>query len=181
MYRTPWFTLVEKEVNNSPSPYYVLKQPDCVSILALTEGGELLLVRQYRPALERESLELPSGHVEGNETPAEAAHRELIEETGYRANHLELMGNLITDTGRLGNRLWCFSATGLEPAAGSGAAENITLIKCRSEEILPKIEGGELEHSQDLAAIFLGLRLGKLNLGAGMGRWAGKIGEIDGE
>lgn len=165
IYSTPWFSLVEKEINNSPNPYYLLEQPDVVSILALSDTDQILLVRQYRPALERETLELPCGHIDNNETPMEAAHRELLEETGYQADRLELMGTLITDTGRLGNKMWCYFASGLQPVAAPKTEENISLIKCGRSELWPKIEAGELEHAQDIAVIFLGLQRGKLSLG----------------
>lgn len=68
------------------------------------------MVRQYRPAVETSTLELPCGHVEEGDTPEEAARKELLEETGYVAEQMILLANLAPDTGRLGNRMWCFFA-----------------------------------------------------------------------
>jgi 8-oxo-dGTP pyrophosphatase MutT (NUDIX family) len=56
------------------------------------------------------TLELPSGHVEPTQTPEEAARTELLEETGHEAERFELVGDFSPDTGRLGNRMWCFFA-----------------------------------------------------------------------
>ena len=61
----------------------VLVVPDVVATVALTELGEVVLVRQYRPGPDRVLNEIPGGHVDRDETPLEAAKRELQEETGY--------------------------------------------------------------------------------------------------
>ncbi len=60
---TDWFTLVEKRFADSPhaAPYFALETSDYVSVVALTQNDELVLVRQYRPAVEERTLELPSG------------------------------------------------------------------------------------------------------------------------
>jgi len=115
---TEWFTLVEKHLADSPNsaPYFALDTSDYVSVVALTQNDELVLVRQYRPAVEERTLELPSGHVDPGETPIAAATRELMEETGYVADKIEEIGVIRPDTGRLSNRLWCFFAT-VRPSA----------------------------------------------------------------
>ncbi len=92
---TDWFTLVEKRFADSPNaaPYFALETSDYVSVVALTQNDELVLVRQYRPAVEERTLELPSGHVDRGETPIVAAARELMEETGYVADTIEEIGH----------------------------------------------------------------------------------------
>ena len=115
---TDWFTLVEMRFADSPSPapYFALETSDYVSVVALTQNDELVLVRQYRPAVEERTLELPSGHVDPGETPIAAAAREFMEETGYVADTIEEIGVIRPDTGRLRNRRWCFFAT-VQPSA----------------------------------------------------------------
>ena len=81
---------------------------DYVTFLALTNNNEILFVKQYRPVLEKYTLELPSGHVEPGQTPEQAAQAELLEETGYKAEKLELLGCINPDPGRLNNKLWRF-------------------------------------------------------------------------
>src|SRR4051812_18676217 len=107
VFETKWFSLIE-EAQPSGDSFYMLELPDYVSVVALTPARELLLVRQHRPVVGRETLELPSGHVDPGERPEDAARRELLEETGFAAEELELLGILVPDVGRLANRMWCY-------------------------------------------------------------------------
>ena len=133
--------------------------PDYVTILAFTASDEVLTVRQYRPTLEDYSLELPSGHVEPGENAAEAAIRELHEETGYRAGTVELLGVLAPDTGRLGNRLWCYLAPEVQ-LDGSGEWERepgIEVLRHPKSKLLEFVDGGRFRHAYDLAVLALAL------------------------
>lgn len=99
VFSTPWFQVVSKLIEGDSHPYYALSLPDYVCVVALTNARRLVLVRQYRPAVEELTLELPAGHVDPGETPEHAARRELLEETGYSCDRLELVGDLHADTG----------------------------------------------------------------------------------
>ena len=105
-----WFQIVANRYTATDDPHYVLQCKDYVSIVTTNEDGKLLLVRQFRPAVGRLTLEIPSGHVEAGQTPEEAARQELLEETGYESRSMEFLGNLCPDTGRMGNRMWLFFA-----------------------------------------------------------------------
>jgi len=63
----------------------VIRHPSAVSVIALTEADEALLVRQHRYAVDQVTLEFPAGKLEQGETPEDAARRELLEETGFEA------------------------------------------------------------------------------------------------
>jgi ADP-ribose pyrophosphatase len=108
VFATDWFSLEERQLSSGGEPYFALKCPDFISIVALTANDELVLVRQYRPAVEEYTLELPSGHVDLGETPLAAAARELTEETGYVGSTIEEMAIIYPSTGRMSNRLFCF-------------------------------------------------------------------------
>ena len=116
VFQTPWFDLVAKNYPGEPSPHYSISTRDYVCVIATTEDYRLLLVRQFRPALDQMVVELPSGHVEEGETPEEAARKELLEETGYVAGEMMDLGSLSTDQGRLDNRMWSFFAPRVTPA-----------------------------------------------------------------
>ncbi len=115
VFDTKWFQIVARRPPGFAEPHYSLRTRDYVGIVAVNPEGALLLVRQFRPTLWETTLELPSGHVEPGQTPEQAARAELLEETGYDAEHFELVGNLSPDTGRLGNRMWCFFAGNATP------------------------------------------------------------------
>lgn len=119
VFETKWFSVAAKTVAGSMDPHYVIQTNDFVSIVATNREGELLLVRQFRTAAERVTLEIPSGHVEKGETPEEAARKELLEETGHVAESFELIGTLSPCIGRYQNRLWCYFAKDARPTEDS--------------------------------------------------------------
>jgi ADP-ribose pyrophosphatase len=152
---TPWFKVVAKEQEAGGS-YYMLELQDYVTVVAVTPGRQVLLVRQFRPVVQRETLELPSGHVELGESPEEAARRELLEETGYVAPHLELLGTLVPDVGRLANRMWCYFAADVRPSDGTpGREPGVSAIELPEGEVLRCASDGTIDHALHLAALLL--------------------------
>ena len=117
VFSTPWFALVAKMPPGYDAPHYSIQTKDYVSVVAITTDDRLVLVRQFRPAVETHTLELPSGHVEPGETPEQAARKELLEETGFVAEQLDYLGKCCPDTGRYGNQMWCYVAHGVVPTA----------------------------------------------------------------
>jgi ADP-ribose pyrophosphatase len=167
VFTTPWFEVIAKSVagENPDDPYYTLKLDDYVSIVALTEEDEILLVRQYRPTTESYTLELPSGHVDAGEPPVQAVARELLEETGYEAGEVELIGCLVPDVGRLANHLWCYFAADVRPSQMDLAIEEgIELVVCSREELVEHITEGYLAHALDLSVILLAILKGRLSV-----------------
>lgn len=110
VFSTAWFQLIEKTISGYDDPFYTLVASDYVAIVATTDDNRLILVRQYRHSVEGVTVELPCGHVDDGQTPEEAARKELLEETGYVAQTVIPLGALDPDTGRYGNRMWCFFA-----------------------------------------------------------------------
>jgi 8-oxo-dGTP pyrophosphatase MutT (NUDIX family) len=109
-FRTPWFSVLERIPRAGGPSYFAVKPRDYVSVLAVTANDELLLVHQFRPAIEQWNWEFPGGTVDHDEDPDAAMARELREETGYRAVRLQRLGVLQPDTGRLANRLFAYFA-----------------------------------------------------------------------
>ena len=88
VYRTPWVEVVEDKVirpDGTPGLFTTVRMRPGVSVLALDEEGFVQLTSEYRYAVERESVEVVSGGVEDDETPLDAAKRELREELGLEA------------------------------------------------------------------------------------------------
>lgn len=167
VFSTPWFQVVAKKNKNFSQPYYIVDAADCVLILATTKDSQVLLVQQYRSTLDCETLEFPSGHIDKMESSEEAARRELLEETGYRADKLELLGAIATDTGRLGYKLWCYFAPNVTKVKEPEPTDGIKLVKSSAEELMQHINNDVIIHAQDIAALFLSVQKGKLVLNAG--------------
>ncbi|EIT87278.1 NUDIX hydrolase [Fictibacillus macauensis ZFHKF-1] len=85
--------------NGSTSKREIVKHPGAVAIIAVTKENKLLLVRQYRKALEKVIVEIPAGKLEKGEDPKESAVRELQEETGYESGSLRSIGSFYTSPG----------------------------------------------------------------------------------
>lgn len=136
---------------NEPENFYSLHLPDYVCVIAETSDGRIPLVRQYRPAVESFTWEFPSGTREEGETPEQTAHRELIEETGFRATSLELLGTYLTDVGRLDNRQYGFRTVGLVPVPSHVFEPGIDLRLVTRLELEAMIETGEFNFALHLA------------------------------
>ena len=164
-FSTPWFDILATKVDDSEAPYYYLRLPDYVTVVATTTGNSVLMVRQYRPAVDCYPLELPSGTVEPGESPEDAARRELAEETGYHAQDLTLLGTLLPDCGRLSNKLWCFHARDVVPLATPWKPEDgIEVVECSPAELIEYIHQGKFNHALNLAAVLLALLRGHLQV-----------------
>ena len=152
-FATPWFELIAKSRDGASAPFYSLKQADYVVIVALTTEDELLLVRQFRPAIEDVTLELPSGLVEHG-TTRDAAIRELTEETGYAAETMTLLGDTFPDIGRLQNRMWCYLAQGCRPVAGAVVEGGIEVVRKPRHAVHDAVRSGEISCALHIAALF---------------------------
>jgi len=162
-FTSPWIDLVAVSCGNgSNDEHYVVKTKDYVSIVALLGGDRVILVRQFRPAVGCETIEIPAGHVEPGQTPEDAARQELLEETGYSAGAVELLGTLHPDTGRLGNRHWCFLATGLERVGEPASDEVATPMVATLAELRDMTLDGRFNHAQSVAAVHLAVTAGRL-------------------
>lgn len=143
----------------------MLDVPDYVGVVARTREGRILLVRQHRPVVGHDVTELPSGHVDSGETPEQAARRELLEETGMVAHEVELLGVLAPDVGRLTNRMWCYFAADVTPAAAHVELEDgITVLDVSETDLMQMAADGRMDHALNLAVLFLAISKRRLSL-----------------
>lgn len=119
---SPWVRVVRKTVqfaaDRPAEVYHCLSQPDYLAVLAKTANGFIPVVRQYRPAVEAESWELPAGLVDAGESPEAACRRELKEETGLEAVSVMRLGSYDADPGRMENQLHAFFVKASQPDPG---------------------------------------------------------------
>jgi 8-oxo-dGTP pyrophosphatase MutT (NUDIX family) len=166
VFATPYFSVVAKRLAELPDgdPFYSLILSDYVTIVAVTPSDDVVLVRQFRAAVETTTLELPAGHVDPGYTPESAARAELEEETGFSAGEITLLGCLKPDTGRLGNRMWVYFAAGLVPRAGHRGEHGVEVVTMSRAELARRVAGGEFDHALHVAALMLAVQSGRLVL-----------------
>jgi ADP-ribose pyrophosphatase len=104
--------------------YFVLELADWVNVVPVTSARELVMVRQYRHATRGVTLEIPAGSVKENEVPADAARRELLEETGYAAGNLIHLGTWECNPALQTNRLHTFLGLDVEKVAEPAAEQD---------------------------------------------------------
>lgn len=91
--------------------YRLTTKADAVNILAMTSEGQLVLTREYRHPTKKVLLGCPGGFIDNNETPLEAAQRELLEETGYTASSFEVIGHAFPCPGLTSQSITFIKAT----------------------------------------------------------------------
>lgn len=129
----------------------IVEHPGAVAIVALTNQNEIVLVKQYRKAVERELLEIPAGKLEIGEEPKETAIRELKEETGYTSSKIEYLLEFYTSPGFSNEKIYLFLANELiEGQAEPEKDEYIELVKVKLEDLIDMIDKGEIIDSKTI-------------------------------
>lgn len=129
-----------------------------VTVVPIDGDGRLLLVRQHRPPVGRELLELPAGSIDAGESPEACAERELQEEAGVRPRRLERLGGFFTAPGYCDEYLYVFLATDLVESKLEGDEESIAVEAVTLDDALAMVASGELEDAKTLAGLLLYLR-----------------------
>jgi ADP-ribose pyrophosphatase len=140
----------------------VVHHPGAVSVVPLLEDGTVILVRQYRAALDQLLLELPAGKRDvAEEPPAVTASRELEEEVGQRAGRLELLAEFHNSPGFCDEHSYVFLATDLTevPADRQGVEEqHLTIEPVPITEVPAMIADGRLRDAKTIIGLLLALR-----------------------
>jgi ADP-ribose pyrophosphatase len=128
----------------------IVEHPGSVSVVPIDRDGNLVLVRQHRPAVNQDVLEIPAGtrDVQG-EPPEETARRELEEECGMTADRIEHVGSLFPSPGYTSERQEVYIATGL-----SGDGE---VVRVPFKEVATLAAEGDLADMKTVAAVLLAL------------------------
>lgn len=132
-----------------------IKHNGAAAVLPVTDDGKILMVRQYRNALDRETLEIPAGGLNGKDEPTrDAAARELEEETGYTSNDLELLITIRTTVAFCDEKIDIYTAKNLVPGRQHLDEDEYINVEAWSlEDLCRKIYTQEMEDSKTIAAI----------------------------
>jgi len=141
---------------NEAYDFYVLESADWVNMIPLTPRNEVVLIRQYRHGIRESTLEIPGGIVEESDSPEDAARRELIEETGYKASEMQLLGSVHPNPAFLTNRCYTFVAKGASRVKEQeqDEKEDIEVLVRPLKQIPDLIRDGEITHALVLAAFY---------------------------
>ena len=116
-YDGPRFNVVQKKFQRENGQVYIrdcVNPGEAVIILPIDSDGNVIFEKQLREAVGEISLELPAGMIDKDENPVHAAKRELEEETGFIANHIELLKSVHTSSGYSSEKIHIYLATELK-------------------------------------------------------------------
>jgi ADP-ribose pyrophosphatase len=134
----------------------VVDHPGAAVIVPLTDGGEILMVRQYRYAVGDVLLELPAGTLERGEDPLACARRELAEEVGAEAARWESLAVLYPSPGVLTEVMHLFLARELTEGPPRGTEEeDLTIERLSFAEALERVRRGEIRDAKSVAGLLL--------------------------
>lgn len=158
---TPIFTLRHNRCTHAGKglahDFYSIKTYDWINIVAQTEEGRFIIVRQHRLGTDEITLETPGGLVEGDESPEETARRELTEETGYEAAELHCMARYSVNPAIMDNWISYYYAgrcvkTG---AQRLDDAEDIEVLEATHAQVMEMIATGAIHHSLAVLAFLV--------------------------
>ncbi|MCW5904872.1 MAG: NUDIX hydrolase [Chitinophagaceae bacterium] len=142
-------------------PYYVLEFPNWCNVVVITDDEKLVMVRQYRHAINKTTIELPGGVIDKNETPEQAAVREVLEETGYQINNLQFLYRTAPNPAINNNWAYLFLAKADKKIAAQNfdPYEDMDILLIDRKEILNMIHNSEIIHGVQIGAIYAAFNL----------------------
>lgn len=135
-------------------PFFRLDSADWVNIVPITDDGDVVMVRQYRHGSRRVTLEIPGGMVDAGESPADAAARELLEETGYAAAEVRRLGDVNPNPALWGNRCHTYAADGVRrvgPIRNEGTEQTVVEL-VPLDDVPARIQAGDIDHALVIVA-----------------------------
>lgn len=140
--------------NGNTAKWDFIGHKGAAAVIAVKDNGNLIMVKQYRNALERETLEIPAGGLNPNETMEQAALRELQEETGYLAGHSEFLISIRTTVAFCNERIDIYLTTDLKPDKQNlDEDEYLEVVDYPVTELVDMIYDGRIQDSKTVSAI----------------------------
>jgi len=127
--------------------------------LYLNYNNEVVLIKQFRKAIEKVIWEIPAGKLEVGENPKECAIRELKEETGYEAENLKLIHKFFTSPGFSNQKVYIYLATGLNVGESSLDDKSLEVYKIDLEDAYNMVMRNEIEDAKTLIGILVAKEL----------------------
>jgi ADP-ribose pyrophosphatase len=140
-----------------PHDFYRIEASEWVNVVAVTNDGHFVMVRQFRHGSDEVTLEIPGGIVDPGESPARAAARELLEETGYRGGEPVSIGCVNPNPALFGNGCHTFlirEAVRVDEVRNDGETEHTTVELLHRSELDARMRAGEIGHALVIAGFF---------------------------
>lgn len=148
--------------NGKTSTREIVEHPGAVAVVALNKQNEVLMVRQYRKAVEKELLEIPAGKLEIGESKETCAKRELMEETGFYPKDLRYITSFYTTPGFTDEKMHLFLARDLQKNPKEADEDEFIKIEVISfNEVVKKVYNGEISDGKTIIGILLAYSLTK--------------------
>ncbi|MFH1186740.1 MAG: NUDIX hydrolase [Candidatus Levyibacteriota bacterium] len=165
VYKSKYFKVKEQEIelpNKSKKKLSIVERKPVSVIFPITSKKEIYIISQYRALFDKRIIEAIAGHVDGEETPLEAAKRELLEETGISARQWEEIARVEGSASVIKSTINIFLARELDfDKPRPEDMENIELKKVTIDEALEKILNGEIKTAATIIGIYTLDRLRK--------------------
>lgn len=138
---------------------HVIRTVDWVAAVAITDEDRFVLVRQHRYGIDAVTLEPAGGIIDPGEAPAEAAVRELREETGYAGEAVESLGVVHPNPAMQDNRCWFFLVRGARLVGDLACDENESVepVTMSRAEVVAALESGAISHALAVIALMRAL------------------------
>lgn len=131
-------------------------RPNGIIVIPFINEKEVVLLKEYRPAVRSWVYNFPVGGIDKKESPAEAAKRELFEETGFAAENVKEIGTFCADPGYITSIIHVFLAKGLVRGRKKPDGREITkVVTTRVEKLGSRLAGGGKNDGRSLAALAL--------------------------
>lgn len=134
----------------------VVEHPGAVAVVPVLPDGRVLMVKQFRHPVGRVLLEIPAGKLSAGENPDDCAHRELEEETGFRAGRLERKASIFTGPGFTDEVIHIYLADNLVATKANPDEDEFLLVQSFSEaEIQQMVRRGEICDAKTITGLYL--------------------------
>ena len=134
----------------------IVEHSDCIAVIAVDENDNVLLVNQYRKAIEKELLEIPAGGIDHGEDAETAVRREMQEETGYLPGKVKRLGGFYSTPGYCTEYLHLYLATELTPSQlHAEDTAGISLVRVPVPEIPGLLASGKIEDAKSIAGLHM--------------------------